>query len=398
MLLGHCGVVFSACARSGGASPSGGRDNAPRARRRGRSQRRGRFRRLRARTGGNGRGAQKERRQKAGAAPGKRGRRSPKSGADARGPRDGRSAFDNLIDAKRVLREIKLQRQLVHENVVPLLNMFGPPEGEAQFNDVYIVTELMDTDLHQVISSGQPLSEEHVQYFLYQILRGLKYVHSAQILHRDLKPSNLLVNANCDLKICDFGLARWSSENEDTDAGFMTEYVATRWYRAPEIMLSWKRYTKGIDVWSTGCIFAELLGRKPLFPGRDYIDQLTLITQVLGKPSEEDTEDIESDKARRFMRKLPDTPPQSLQAMYPNSSPDAIDLLQRMLTFNPAKRPSVEECLSHPFLASLHDVDDEPVAHAAFDFSFEEGALTMQTLRDLIAEEVSDFQQNQLDK
>ncbi len=115
-----------------------------------------------------------------------------------------------------------------------------------------------------------------MQYFLYQLLRGLKYVHSANVLHRDLKPSNLLVNANCDLKIADFGLARTTS-----DTNFMTEYVVTRWYRAPELLLNCSEYTEAIDVWSVGCIFMELLNRKPLFPGKDYVQQLVLITEVL---------------------------------------------------------------------------------------------------------------------
>jgi serine/threonine protein kinase len=114
-----------------------------------------------------------------------------------------------------------------------------------------------------------------LQYFLYQLLRGLKYIHSANVLHRDLKPSNLLLNANCDLKICDFGLARTTSETD-----FMTEYVVTRWYRAPELLLNCSEYTAAIDVWSVGCIFMELLNREPLFPGRDYVQQLRLITEV----------------------------------------------------------------------------------------------------------------------
>lgn len=114
-----------------------------------------------------------------------------------------------------------------------------------------------------------------VQYFLYQILRGLKYIHSANVLHRDLKPSNLLLNANCDLKICDFGLARVTSETD-----FMTEYVVTRWYRAPELLLNSSDYTTAIDVWSVGCIFMELMDRKPLFPGRDHVHQLRLLMEV----------------------------------------------------------------------------------------------------------------------
>lgn len=111
---------------------------------------------------------------------------------------------------------------------------------------------------------------------MYQLLRGLKYVHSANVLHRDLKPSNLFLNANCDLKLGDFGLARTTSETD-----FMTEYVVTRWYRAPELLLNCSEYTAAIDVWSVGCILAEILTREPLFPGKDYVHQLRLITEVL---------------------------------------------------------------------------------------------------------------------
>ena len=154
------------------------------------------------------------------------------------------SAFDNLIDAKRTLREIKLLRHLRHENIIQIKDIFAPA-SRTTYNDVYIVYELMDTDLHQIIRSSQPLSDDHCQYFIYQVLRGLKYIHSANVLHRDLKPSNLLLNANCDLKICDFGLARTNTEKE-----FMTEYVVTRWYRAPELLLSCSEYTAAIDIWS----------------------------------------------------------------------------------------------------------------------------------------------------
>ncbi|XP_027344293.1 mitogen-activated protein kinase 2-like isoform X3 [Abrus precatorius] len=184
------------------------------------------------------------------------------------------NAFDNIIDAKRTLREIKLLRHMDHENIIAIKDIIRPPKKET-FNDVYIVYELMDTDLHHIIHSEQPLSEEHCQYFLYQLLRGLKYVHSANVLHRDLKPSNLLMNANCDLKIGDFGLARTTTETD-----FMTEYVVTRWYRAPELLLNCSEYTSAIDVWSVGCILGEIMTREPLFPGKDYVHQLRLITEV----------------------------------------------------------------------------------------------------------------------
>lgn len=183
------------------------------------------------------------------------------------------------------------------------------PTSVSGYEDVYIVSDLMETDLHRIIYSKQDLTDDHVQYFIYQVLRSLKYMHSANVLHRDLKPSNLLLNSNCDLKVCDFGLARCgaaccrserrpggrdgrralvapaphhrlpllpspSRGTSDEENQGLTEYVVTRWYRAPEIMLSCRVYTNAIDVWSVGCILAELLGRKPLFPGDDYIHQL----------------------------------------------------------------------------------------------------------------------------
>jgi mitogen-activated protein kinase 7 len=135
----------------------------------------------------------------------------------------------------------------------------------------------MEADLHAIIRSKQPLSDQHYQFFIYQICRGignslgLKYIHSAEVLHRDLKPGNLLVNADCELKICDFGLARGVLQSPQQNGGFLTEYVATRWYRAPELMLSFRSYSKAIDMWSVGCILAELIGGQPLFRGRDCI-------------------------------------------------------------------------------------------------------------------------------
>ena len=141
----------------------------------------------------------------------------------------------------------------------------------------------------------QRLSNDHICYFLYQILRGLKYIHSANVLHRDLKPSNLLLNTTCDLKICDFGLARVADPEHD-HTGFLTEYVATRWYRAPEIMLNSKGYTKSIDIWSVGCILAEMLSNRPIFPGKHYLDQLNHILGILGSPSNEDLACIINEK------------------------------------------------------------------------------------------------------
>jgi p38 MAP kinase len=149
----------------------------------------------------------------------------------------------------------------------------------SPLEDIYFVTELLGTDLHRLLTS-RPLEKQFIQYFLYQILRGLKYVHSAGVVHRDLKPSNILVNENCDLKICDFGLARIQDPQ-------MTGYVSTRYYRAPEIMLTWQKYDVEVDIWSAGCIFAEMLEGKPLFPGKDHVNQFSIITELLGTPPDD---------------------------------------------------------------------------------------------------------------
>jgi serine/threonine protein kinase len=309
-------------------------------------------------------------------------------------------AFSNVVEAKRTLREVKIlghfRRHFQHANVIALLDIMKPNSYE-EFDDVYIITELMNTDLHQIITSSQQLTDDHTQYFLYQILRGLKYLHSAHIIHRDLKPSNLLLNKNCDLKICDFGLARYALPNGNQEAhnhqgpSLLTEYVATRWYRAPEIMLSWKEYTKAIDMWSVGCIFAEILGRRPLFPGRDYTGQLMCILNVLGKPCHEDTEYIANEQAKAYIRSLPERAPIPFTQIFPNASPAACDLLSQMLTFAPHKRISVEMALAHPYLSRLHLPDDEPTAEYAMNFDFENWAMTPELMKALLWEECCAF-------
>uniref|UniRef100_A0A8U8BX53 mitogen-activated protein kinase n=1 Tax=Geospiza parvula TaxID=87175 RepID=A0A8U8BX53_GEOPR len=194
------------------------------------------------------------------------------------------NAFDVVTNAKRTLRELKILKHFKHDNIIGIKDILRPAAAPPRrVRSVYVVLDLMESDLHQIIHSSQPLTLEHVRYFLYQLLRGLKYIHSANVLHRDLKPSNLLVNENCELKIGDSGMARLGADARHAKP-FLTEYVATRWYRAPELLLSLHRYTRAIDMWSVGCIFAEMLGRRQLFPGRNYVHQLQLIMAVLGTP------------------------------------------------------------------------------------------------------------------
>ncbi|KAL6220609.1 hypothetical protein ACLB2K_008365 [Fragaria x ananassa] len=277
------------------------------------------------------------------------------------------NVFENRIDALRTLRELKLLRNIQHENVIALKDVMMPTH-RTSFNDVYFVYELMDTDLHQIIKSSQPLSTDHCKYFLFQLLRGLKYLHSANILHRDLKPGNLLINANCDLKICDFGLARTSRGNDQ----FMTEYVVTRWYRAPELLLCCDNYGTSIDLWSVGCIFAEILGRKPIFPGTECLNQLKLIINVLGSQQEPDIMFIDNPKARKFIKSLPYSRGTHFSRLYPQADPLAIDLLQRMLVFDPTKRITVSEALRHPYMSGLYDPRSNPIVHVPINLDIDE--------------------------
>mmetsp|Transcript_101765 Transcript_101765/g.328385 ORF Transcript_101765/g.328385 Transcript_101765/m.328385 type:complete len:398 (+) Transcript_101765:132-1325(+) len=266
------------------------------------------------------------------------------------------NAFGDLVDGKRILREVKLLRQLDHDNIIRILDMYPPKSPD--FEDIYIVTDLMETDLHRVIYSKQPLTEEHHQYFVHQILRGLIYLHSASVVHRDLKPSNLLVNKNCDLKICDFGLARVLTTSEEDNLG-RTDYVVTRWYRAPEVVLLASEYTVSIDVWAVGCILGELLGRKPLFPGKDHCDQVRKIVTVLGTPTEPEMRWLpQGGAARKFMNTCPIAAKVSWGRVFPSANPTAHEALEALLHFDPTARASVAEALQLAYFEHLFQQED----------------------------------------
>ena len=316
------------------------------------------------------------------------------------------NAFEDLIDAKRIVREIKLLRYFKHDNIVSLIDIQKPPKRTG-FEDIYIITDLMETDLHRVIYSRQELTDDHIQYFIYQILRGVLYMHSANIIHRDLKPANILANKNCDLKICDLGLGRAevydydekkpskkpkkkttkTDESDSEEDPELTEYVITRWYRAPEVILCPSHYAKAVDIWSVGCIFAELLGRQPLFPGDHYLDQIQKIIAVTGTPKMEDLNFIQKKDAKEFFLKLVKRTKLTWSSLFPNANPIALDLLEKMLTFNPKKRYTVDQCISHPYFEGLHDPEQEPITTAPFDWSFDAVELTKENLQSMIYDE-----------
>jgi len=244
-----------------------------------------------------------------------------------------------------------------HENVITLQQVIKADNDK----DIYLVFEFMETDLHAVIR-GDILEEVHKQFIIYQVLKALKYMHSAEVLHRDMKPSNLLLNSECLLKVADFGLARSiaSLEDENVPNPVLTDYVATRWYRAPEILLGSTKYTKGVDMWSLGCILGELLGGKPMFPGTSTMNQLDRIIEITGRPTAEDIEAIQSPFAATMLESLPPSEPRKLKDMYPSASKKALDLLSKLLQFNPKKRITAEEALAHPFIDQFHDPAAEP--------------------------------------
>lgn len=303
-------------------------------------------------------------------------------------------AFENPLVTLRTIREIKLLDKFkFHENVVQLLDI-QMPKSINEFNEVYIIEEYLPNDLHTIIHKCL-LNDDHVQYFIYQILRGLKYIHLSNVIHRDLKPSNILINEDSDLKICDFGLSRLLVDEEDpVDGGSkrrqkqqisnLTEYVATRWYRAPEIMLTVSNYSTAVDTWSVGCILAEMFTGIPLFPGKDYKHQILLITQLLGNPAynEEESKCIKTIRSKQFLQSILNYPRLDFKSVFENHpnrlqkygfqeiNPLGIDLLERLLVFDPKKRITVQEALEHPYLAQYHDVSDEPTTTKIPPFEF----------------------------
>lgn len=302
------------------------------------------------------------------------------------------NAFDDVVDGKRILREVKLLRALDHDNIIRIRDMYPPDTPD--FEDIYIVTDLMETDLHRVIYSKQPLTEEHHQFFTHQLLRGLVYLHSASVVHRDLKPSNLLVNKNCDLKICDFGLARVLSTQQGQDALGRTDYVVTRWYRAPEVVLLASEYTVSIDVWAVGCILCELINRKPFFAGKDHLHQIKTIVQVLGPSSEDELHWLpRNGSARAFLKKCPVSQKISWTKMLPTASNSAVEVIEAMLRFDPTKRISVHDALRYRYFTGLFEEEDlvKDTRRGPIDWSFDNFEPTKPLLQKYVYYECASF-------
>ncbi|KAH8863725.1 Mitogen-activated protein kinase 15 [Schistosoma japonicum] len=269
-------------------------------------------------------------------------------------------AFRNQTDAQRTFREISfLQEFSDHPNIIRLLNVIKAENDK----DIYLVFEFMETDLHKCIKKGNILKDMHKKFIFYQLLRAIKYIHSGNVIHRDLK-------------LCDFGLTRslssipenrasvesFITEDDDYENPALTEYVATRWYRAPEILLASNRYTKYVDMWSLGCILGEMLRSKALFPGTSTINQIERIISVMERPTIQDIECLHSDYGRSVLEKALQKPHLPLRTIFPNDTEkQALDLLENLIQLNPEKRFTVEQALNHSYVKNFRDPSSEIV-------------------------------------
>eukprot|EP00659_Diplonema_papillatum_P020663 gene20663-31840_t len=267
--------------------------------------------------------------------------------------------FQDVRLAKRILREIKLlahfHKNIIGEhradNIIGLENLITPESED--FNALWIVMELAESDLKSVFKSGQKLSIPQIQYMMYQICHGLNTMKASGVIHRDITPANVLVNyMDLNIKICDFGLAREEPKDDDP---YMTDYVTMRWYRAPELVMESKIYTEAVDIWGVGCILAEMFGSKPLFRGVDRINQLDKIIEVVGSPPLEDMPPG-SEAAQKYVRERYIGPTckkgvkprtnwsQKFESFAQEPGGDAaLDLLDKILVFDPNHRITVEK-------------------------------------------------------
>jgi cyclin-dependent kinase len=239
------------------------------------------------------------------------------------------------------IREISLLKEIRDDYIVSLYNIV-----HSDNNKLYLVFEFLDMDLKKYMESiptGVGLGADMVKRFMSQLIKGTKYCHSHRILHRDLKPQNLLIDKEGNLKLADFGLARAFGVPLRT----YTHEVVTLWYRAPEILLGGRQYSTGVDMWSIGCIFAEMITRKPLFPGDSEIDEIFKIFRVLGTPNEDIWPGVSS--LPDFKTTFPKWSRKPLDKVVQGLDQCGIDLLEELLAYDPAMRISAKRAIMHPY-------------------------------------------------
>jgi len=258
-------------------------------------------------------------------------------------------AFKTDKDAQKIYREIMYLSNLPpQDNIIQLLDLI---KDETK-DELYLVFDYIESDLHAVIRAGI-LEEKHVKYIILQILQCIRHLHNHSIIHRDLKPSNILLSPECEVKVADFGNVRSLKKSAGKSDLNLTKDIGTRWYSAPEVLLGSKSYGKPVDMWSLGCLLAEILSGKPLFRGGSTAEQVGIIFSIIGEPTEEDMKSFKCSIPLAGLSHVPKKQAISLEEIFPNISPDCFDFLQRLLMLNPQKRMTVETALEHPFIKNF---------------------------------------------
>lgn len=326
-------------------------------------------------------------------------------------------AFRNSVDAQRMFREVLYLLELRdHPNIVQLRDVLRTDNKL----DVYLLFEYVESDLHSVIKANI-LEPIHEQYITYQLFCALKYIHSAQIVHRDIKPANIIINSGCQLKLCDFGLCRsiahesgrrrwwrWrrgERQKEEGKKSALTDYLATRWYRAPEVLLGSTEYSTSFDVWAVGCVLGEIIARKPIFPGSSTMNQLECILKVTGCPTPEDIKAMKTQSEKESKSMIDqilkdDTKGLEVEAKgaaeileaigeaLPLASPEASDLLRLCLMLNPSERIVAQDGLRHPYVIQFYD-GNEPSCNHAIDIAINDyKRLSVEEYREKLYSEV----------
>ena len=247
------------------------------------------------------------------------------------------------------LREMCILKHLRHNNVVQLYEII------QDVDKIVLIFEYADMDLKMYVDKEKGIKDiKIIQQFTLQILKGLYYCNINRIIHRDLKPKNLLlISSEMTLKLCDFGLSRMFS----LPMGKMTHEIITLWYRPPEVLLGIENYTTKVDSWSIGCIMAEMITGKPLFPGDCEIGQLFKIFQIMGTPNEDTWPGIY--KLKDFSLNFPQWKPKKLKDLFPNFDKDGLDLMEKFLQMDPDKRITIKDAINHPFLEKVRDEEGD---------------------------------------
>ncbi|CAJ0929032.1 unnamed protein product, partial [Mesorhabditis belari] len=302
--------------------------------------------------------------------------------------------FRDQAQACRVYRELRLLQLMRHDNIIRAVDLYTPDPVEDSFSQIYIVTEYAGNSLLTILKSQKQtgrriLDPDHTRFIVYQLLRAMKYIHSANVMHRDLKPSNLALTEQCDLTVLDFGLAR-TLENTNTS---LTQYVMTRWYRSPEVIY-WNidSYNTQADIWSVGCIAAELMNGVALFPGEDAQAQYAMITKLCGSPDEHLMQKIEvnnTSSMRAVLEMYDKYNRVDFLRHFGASPPGFADFLDKILVLDPERRMTVEDALKHPYLAEFSEPEDEPAAEAPF--SLDDRDRSINEWKALIWNEIRNF-------